>query len=247
MFHHYIRRYFSKQNMFIFLKGSLLGGVLIVLFYNSFIGCFVLLPCLPVYYKREKRLQKQAENQRLKKEFQQVIRLMTKGLEVGYSLEKCVETTAMEYEQMVEEKNSIMLSYLHIFTKKIQINIPIQQIFEEFAVDSGLDEAESFAQIIDTARKTGGNLPAILRRTTEIMVEKDQVQEEIITMMSAKRMEQKVMTAMPVGILAYMRLTSSGYMDPLYGNPIGFLIATIGVILTGVSMIWAEKIIEIEI
>ena len=233
--------------MFIFLKGSLLGGVLIVLFYNSFIGCFVLLPCLPVYYKREKRLQKQAENQRLKKEFQQVIRLMTKGLEVGYSLEKCVETTAMEYEQMVEEKNSIMLSYLHIFTKKIQINIPIQQIFEEFAVDSGLDEAESFAQIIDTARKTGGNLPAILRRTTEIMVEKDQVQEEIITMMSAKRMEQKVMTAMPVGILAYMRLTSSGYMDPLYGNPIGFLIATIGVILTGVSMIWAEKIIEIEI
>ena len=227
--------------MFIFLKGSLLGGVLIVLFYNSFIGCFVLLPCLPVYYKREKRLQKQAENQRLKKEFQQVIRLMTKGLEVGYSLEKCVETTAMEYEQMVEEKNSIMLSYLHIFTKKIQINIPIQQIFEEFAVDSGLDEAESFAQIIDTARKTGGNLPAILRRTTEIMSEKDQVQEEIITMMSAKRMEQKVMTAMPVGILAYMRLTSSGYMDPLYGNPIGFLI------LTGVSMIWAEKIIEIEI
>lgn len=236
-----------KQQLYIWSKGILIGGIVIVLFYNSFLGIFVLLPCLPVYYKKEREIQRKKEKQLLKKEFEQVICLFTKGLEIGYSLEHCVETATMEYEQMVEKKDSPMLLYLKQFLKKMQMNLSIQQIFEQFASDSGLEEAESFAQIIDIARKTGGNLPEILRRTTETMVEKEQVQEEIITMMSAKRMEQKVMTAMPVGILAYMRLTSDGYMEPLYHNILGFLIATVGLILTAVSIFWAEKIISIDI
>ena len=183
----------------------------------------------------------------MRKEFEQIISLFRKGLELGYSLEHCVETATEEYERMVEEKDSFMLLYLRQFLKKMQMNIPIQQIFEQFAKESGLEEAESFAQIIDTARKTGGNLPAILRRTTEAMIEKEQVQEEIITMMSAKRMEQKVMTAMPIGILAYMRITSAGYMEPLYHNVIGVVVATVGLCLIAISIVWTEKIISIDI
>lgn len=236
-----------KQQLSIWIKGAFIGGILIVLFYNSILGFFVLLPYLPVYYKREREGQRKKEQQVLRKEFEQIISLFTKGLELGYSLEHCVETATEEYERMVEEKDSFMLLYLRQFLKKMQMNIPIQQIFEQFAKESGLEEAESFAQIIDTARKTGGNLPAILRRTTEAMIEKEQVQEEIITMMSAKRMEQKVMTAMPIGILAYMRITSAGYMEPLYHNVIGVVVATVGLFLIAISIVWTEKIISIDI
>lgn len=236
-----------KQQLYIWIKGAFIGGILIVLFYNSILGFFVLLPYLPVYYKREREGERKKEQQVLRKEFEQIISLFTKGLELGYSLEHCVETATEEYERMVEEKDSFMLLYLRQFLKKMQMNIPIQQIFEQFAKESGLEEAESFAQIIDTARKTGGNLPAILRRTTEAMIEKEQVQEEIITMMSAKRMEQKVMTAMPIGILAYMRITSAGYMEPLYHNVIGVVVATVGLFLIAISIVWTEKIISIDI
>ncbi|MBO8463339.1 MAG: hypothetical protein IAC13_05340 [Firmicutes bacterium] len=236
-----------KQQLSIWIKGAFIGGILIVLFYNSILGFFVLLPYLPVYYKREREGERKKEQQVLRKEFEQIISLFTKGLELGYSLEHCVETATEEYERMVEEKDSFMLLYLRQFLKKMQMNIPIQQIFEQFAKESGLEEAESFAQIIDTARKTGGNLPAILRRTTEAMIEKEQVQEEIITMMSAKRMEQKVMTAMPIGILAYMRITSAGYMEPLYHNVIGVVVATVGLFLIAISIVWTEKIISIDI
>lgn len=236
-----------KKELWICLKGIVLGGILIVLFYQSVLGCFVLLPCLPVYYKREKRRYQQKEKEHLKKEFQQMIQLIVRGLEIGYSLEHCVENAANEYEKMIEKGSSPMLIYLNQFLKKMQMNVPIQKIFEQFALESELEEAESFAQIIETARKTGGNLPDILRRTIDSMNEKEQVREEIVTMMSAKRMEQKVMTAMPIGILAYMRITSGDYMEPLYHNISGFLVATIGLILIGVSMIWAEKMIAIDI
>ena len=241
------RFWITKEQLSILLKGILSGGVLVFLFYDSFIGIPFLLPYLPVYYKREREKQQEKEKQELKKEFEQVIKLITKGLEIGYSLEHCIESAKVEYEEMLSNQTSPMIRELETFVKKLQMNVPVQQIFEEFAMESQIEEVKNFAQIIEIARKTGGNLPAILRRTTEVMLEKEQVYEEILTMMSAKKMEQKVMTFMPVGILAYMRFTSNGYMEPLYHNPIGILIATIGLVLMAVSILWAQKIVTITI
>lgn len=237
----------KKQQCFILGKGMILGIILSLLFYNSIFGVIILLPYLPIYYKNEKKQLEQKKRDQLKQEFEQFIKLITKGLELGYSLEKCVEVSKREYEQMIDMKKTPMIQQLEVFDRKLQMNIPIQQIFDDFGKESQLEEIENFAQIIDTARKTGGNLPAILRRTSQVMAEKEQVYQEIITMMSAKRMEQKVMTWMPIGILAYMRLTSGSYMNSLYDNGIGIIIATFGLIFIWIAKMWAEKIISIKI
>lgn len=237
----------KKQECFILGKGIVLGIVLSLLFYNSIFGVIVLLPYLPIYYKNEKKQLEQKKREQLKQEFEQFVKLITKGLELGYSLEKCVGVSKQEYEQMIGSKKTPMMEQLELFDRKLQMNIPIQQIFDDFGKESQLEEIENFAQIIETAKKTGGNLPAILRRTSQVMAEKEQVYQEIITMMSAKRMEQKVMTWMPIGILAYMRLTSGSYMDSLYYNMVGIAIATLGLFFIWIAKIWAEKIISIEI
>lgn len=237
----------NKPQCFILGKGMILGIILSILFYNSIFGIILLLPYLPIYYKNEKKQLEQRKQEQLKQEFEQFIKLITKGLELGYSLEKCVEVSKQEYEQMIGMKKTPMICQLDTFLRKLQMNIPIQQIFDDFGKESKLEEIENFAQIIDTARKTGGNLPAILRRTSQVMLEKEQVYQEIITMMSAKRMEQKVMLWMPIGILAYMRLTSGSYMNSLYYNGIGIIIATLGLMFIWIAKIWAEKIISIKI
>ena len=240
-------RNLKKQECLILGKGITLGIILSLLFYNSIFGVIILLPYLPFYYKNEKKQLEHRKREQLKQEFEQFIKLITKGLELGYSLEKCVGVSKQEYEQMIGSRKTPMVEQLEIFDRKLQMNIPIQQIFDDFSKESKLEEIENFAQIIETAKKTGGNLPAILRRTSQVMAEKEQVYQEIITMMSAKRMEQKVMTWMPIGILAYMRLTSGSYMSSLYYNGIGIFIATLGLVFIWIANIWAEKIISIEI
>lgn len=237
----------DKEQCLILGKGVVLGLILTFLFYNSIFGIILLLPYLPIYYTNEKKVLEKKKQEQLKQEFEQFIKLITKGLELGYSLEKCVEVSRVEYEQMIGKQKTPMMYQLDTFSRKLQMNIPIQQIFDDFGKESRLEEVENFAQIIDTARKTGGNLPAILRRTSQVMTEKEQVYQEIITMMSAKRMEQQVMTWMPVGILAYMRLTSGSYMSPLYYNSMGIIIATLGLVFIWGAKIWAEKIITIKI
>lgn len=241
------RKKLHQQQIVILCKAVIIGCFLAMVFYNSLMGIFFLLPCLPVYIKREKKRLYQKRQQQLKEEFLEVLKLIIHGLEAGYSLEHCFEQAYVDYQKMVEDKKSMMLPELKEFQKKLQVNVSVNAIVKEFAVKSELQEAENFAQIIEIARKSGGNLPAVLKRTVCTMLEKERVQEEIETMLSGKRMEQKVMTAMPVGILLYMRFTSGDYMAPLYGNPVGIIIATIGLFVTLIAIVWSDKIINIPI
>ena len=229
------------------LKSILIAGVFVFLFYNSWVGILFFLPCIPICYRREQSAYEKKEQELLRKEFKEVVSLITRGLELGHSFEHCIEEAEIEYCELVDGKETGMSEYLHSFTKKIQMNLSIQEILEEFAEQSRLEEVENFAEVVKTARKTGGNLPEILRNTSKAMEEKEQVQEEIVTMMSAKQMEQKIMTNMPILILAYMRMTSGDYMKPLYGNLIGMFVSTIGVVVIGIAIYWAEKIVNISV
>ena len=241
------KRVIKRWEIIACLKGMGLGVLLAFLVYDSLLGVFLLLPYAPIYYKREKKKQEKKEMEALKVEFSQVIKLITRGLELGHSLEHCVKEAKDEYSVIVEERQTPMTKYLQSFTKKLEMNVSIQEVLQQFAKESKLVEEHHFADVVAIARQSGGNLPEILRNTSKVMLEKEQVQEEIITMMSAKQMEQKVMTCMPVGILFYMRVTSGDYMKPLYGNWMGVIVATIGVLLMGVSIWWAEKIVDISI
>lgn len=71
----------------------------------------------------------------------------------------------------------------------------------------------------------------IIQKTVNCISDKISVEEEIETLIAAKKMEEQIMMMMPYGILLYLRVTSIGYLDPLYHNPIGIFLMTIFLIL----------------
>lgn len=237
----------SKQQIVILCKAGLLGLFFAMVFYNSWLGIFILFPCLPVYQKREKEKLWQRRQKKLRGEFLEFLKLIIHGLEVGYSIEHCLEQVCIDYEREAEQEKSLIVPELLEMQRKLQMNIPVHEILKAFAERTELPEADSFTQIIEIARRSGGNLQSILKRTVNTMLEKEKILEEIETMISGKKIEQRVMSVMPVGILLYMKITSGNYMKPLYGNLFGIAIATIGLFLTLFAIIWSEKIVDISI
>ena len=143
----------SWEHIF-FLKSILVGSIVVFLFYNSWIGIIFVIPWIPFCYKREKRNYQRKEQEKLKKEFREVIKLITRGLELGHSLEHCIEEAEIEYRELVNGKQTLMSQFLRSFTKKLQMNLSMQEILEEFAEQSQLEEAENFAEVVATAKKT---------------------------------------------------------------------------------------------
>ena len=55
------------------------------------------------------------------------------------------------------------------------------------------------------------------------------------------------MNVIPLGILAYLKLTSMDYLSVLYGNLFGVFFMTVCLILYGFAMVLSEKVLEIQV
>ena len=75
--------------------------------------------------------------------------------------------------------------------------------------------------------------------------ERKRLSEEIRTLLSGKRYEGKIMKAMPVLVLWMMRLTSPGFLQPMYENLFGNVIMTGCAVLYGAAWIWEERIFRV--
>ncbi len=97
------------------------------------------------------------------------------------------------------------------------------------------------------AKRSGGDLIRIIRDTTEVINEKLEVKREISTIISAKKLEQSIMNMVPVGIVLYMRLTSGGMFDKLYGNAVGIIVMTVCLLIYFAAKMLADQIVDIQV
>ena len=119
--------------------------------------------------------------------------------------------------------------------------------FTAGAVAFILNYAAYFAEIFRYAKRSGGDVIGIIKQTSHIIHEKAEVQQQIDTIITGKRLEQRVMVCMPLVITLYLRLTSPEYIDVLYGNVMGIIVMTICLLIYAAAVMLAQKITDINI
>ena len=71
--------------------------------------------------------------------------------------------------------------------------------------------------------------------------------KEINTMMAAKKLEFKIMCAVPFAMIGYLRISFPSFMGVLYGNVLGIMIMTICLLIYVAAFEMGKKIVEIEV
>ena len=66
-------------------------------------------------------------------------------------------------------------------------------------------------------------------------------------MIAGKKMEQRIMSLMPLMMIVYMHWSSPGFLDCLYGNVLGVFVMTLCLLIYLVSLGMAERIMHIEV
>ncbi|MDO5541483.1 MAG: hypothetical protein Q4F83_15690 [Eubacteriales bacterium] len=127
------------------------------------------------------------------------------------------------------------------------MNRNLEELLSGLAYRSGLEDIQNFADIFAAAKRTGGNLIAIIRNTMQCIGQKEETRLEIETCLSAKKMEQNIMSLVPVLILVYIQMVSPGFMDSMYHNAAGIIIMSICLAVYGAAWYWGRKIVNIEV
>lgn len=178
-------------------------------------------------------------------QFKEAIQSVSSALNTGYSVENAFREAQKEIRLIYPERARISKE-LEIIARQLRIHVPMEKILEEFGLRVQTEDVRNFVTVFSAAKKSGGNMIAIIQDTVRQIGDKIDVRREIETMLAAKRYEFRVMSAIPYAIIGYMSLSFPEFMDSLYGNIFGLVVMTvclgiyIGAYYLGVRLIRIE-------
>ena len=213
-------------------------------FYRSYVAMIVLSP--GIWFYRKERMKKSGKKRKcvLEQQFKETLISVQANLQSGYSVENAF-VESYGYVVSIYGKNSDMAKELLGIQKGIRNGDSLEHLLLDLGRRCPESSLEEFSNVYSIACKSGGGWTEIIMKIVAGINQRMEIKQEIETLVHGKKMESRVMSIIPFFILFYMDVTSKGYFNVLYHNPVGILIMTIclGIYITAFLM--SEKITEI--
>ncbi|WP_207637203.1 type II secretion system F family protein [Eubacterium xylanophilum] len=178
-------------------------------------------------------------------QFRDALDAVVAALVAGYSLENSF-ASARESLSLMYDDDALIIREMDYIVNRVEYNVPIEQVLQEFSDRSNVEDIRMFCDVVGIAKRTGGNLVKIIRGTSGNIAERQESRREIETMISGKKMEANIMSIIPMSMIVYMRVFSPGYLDPMYHNLAGVVMMTVCLVLYGLGVFAARRIMTIE-
>lgn len=222
--HDYHKYHYSvREHIPYFAEALVLILLVSYLFYHSVFAVILLIPFYPLFLKIKAKQLLQAQKQELCEQFKETISSVAVALNAGYSVENAWREARDEMEQMYGEDALIVRELQHLLAR-LALNVPLEELLNDFAVRSDIEDVVSFCQVFFFAKRSGGDFIGIIRTTADRIGQKIELQHQLAADLAARRLESRIMNIVPLVILLYLDLTSPGYFDVLYGNFSGICI-----------------------
>ena len=216
------------------------------LFYDSIAAGLIFIPYVFFHVRKRVATFEMRRCEKTALSFKDGMQAVVAALTAGYSIENAFRESLCELEILYGKKSDIYRCFAKIINQ-LSLNVNIEEAFADFAGEVNVEEISRFAEVLNYAKKSGGNLIAIIKNTTDSISEKIDVKREINTVISAKKLEQNIMTLVPAGIILYMRLTNGGMFGKLYGNAFGIAVMSVCLGIFLAAKLLADHIVDIRV
>ena len=215
------------------------------LFYGNIKYSIVGWPGYIIFRKEVYKISYKKYNKQLRMDFKDTMLSIYSSLSAGVALEESIRRALEDIERSLKP-NSRMILELNIICHKMERNISVVQCLEEMSERCQNAEIENFVQILILAKKQGGNMADLVRDSVDKIQRRIETGYEIEGIIGAKRSEFFFMCVIPAGVILYMRVFSSEFMEVLYGNLTGFLLMSVCLAIYGAAFALGLKILRLE-
>ena len=236
----------AKEYVLYVAEGLLLVALTGYFFYRSWIACVGLIPVLILFIKEKKKELAKKQRQELSVQFKDLILAVSANQKAGYSIENAFRESYRDMAMLYGEKSIICTELRHVIAG-LENNVVLEKLLYNLGMRSGLPDVVQFADVFLIAKRSGGNMTDILSKTAAVIEQKTETDKEIQLMISSKKMEQKIMNAVPFLIIFYVGSTSKGFFDVLYHNLIGVIVMTVCLGFYLAAYLLSRRIVDIEV
>ena len=216
------------------------------LFYGTLYAALPLLLLAPLFVRYRKREDIKSMKKRLGCDFKNVLDALAISLRAGYSAENSF-AEAKSYLENTLGKDHLLTKNVASIVLGSERNIPLGTLLKDFASKFDIPVITDFADVFITAKSKGGNISDIVCSAADSIGDTIIAEREIESAIASRKLEQRIMSFMPAGIIAYMKLTSPDFITPLYGNLFGISVMTICMAVYVFAFYLGNKIISIKV
>ena len=227
-------------------KLNVVFEVLDYLFYQNIYVMLLSFPANIFLFRWQKQNLIRSRVKAINLQFRDALNSLNVAVQAGYSIENALIASARDLEQLYPSGADI-LSEFRDMEHQLYLSVPIEDLFLDLGARTGVEDIENFAAVFSTAKRTGGDMGEIIQKTAHMLSDKIDVAREIEASLTAKKHEQTLMSLMPAAIILYLRLTSPGLLDVMYGNLFGASAMTACLAVYAFSFWLGRRIIDIEV
>lgn len=235
-----------RQRMGCIILGGLVFFSIGYLFYHSLILSLLLGTAGLMIPKFWRRFMLERRRKTLNLHFKQALYSLSSSLSAGRSVENGFRDAVQDLLLLDPGGTSDLIFELKVIVSRMEYGEPIEVALQDFARRAGMEDMANFADVFSTCKRTGGDLVEVVRRTSSVIGEKLDIQQEISVMIAQKRFESKALLAAPFLLLLFMNLTSPDYMETMYSGP-GIMISTFALAALGGCFLWISKMMNIKV
>ena len=142
------------------------------------------------------------------------------------------------------DSDAFILKELEVIISGIHNNVAIEDILEDFGRRS--DNIMSFANVFKISYRKGGNIKEIIRNTHSILNDKMEISEDIETLVTSNKLEQNIMIAMPIVLIAVIKMMSPEFANN-FVTPTGIISTTVSLIIFVVAYFIGKAVLDIKL
>jgi tight adherence protein B len=240
---------YKMKSLEYFLALVIAAAVLFLIgyiFYRSFFLALLITPLSMFYPRIRTRQIIKKRNTELRLQFKDSLQSLSSSLHAGKSFESAMRSAISDL-LIQYETDSYIIREFEIIVRKLESNETVERAFAQFAERSMVEEIISFAEILETCKRTGGNLISAIKSSTDIISDKIEVLNDIGSILAEKKLEQNILTIMPIVLILMLSASAKDFMMPVFTGIIGRVVMTISMILFVVAYFLSEKITNIEV
>lgn len=239
----------TRQQRIILMAGAAvvlaLGGLL---FFRSPLMALILGCMAPLYPITLERTLRYKRRELLSAQFGIALQAMAASLRAGASLRSAVERAAADVERMLAGQPQVpIVDELRRIELDLQKGLSLEEALIRFRNRVQLEDVTDFVGAVLLCRVRGGNVAVVMASIAEIIQDKIAIRQQILTLTAGKRAEANMVTFGPPAMVVLLGFIAPDYLAPLYGEPIGKLMLTVGTGLLAAAFIIGRKVLEIEI
>lgn len=192
---------------------------------------------VPLFYvskKRNKRINA------LETQLPDALDFLARSMRAGHAFTISLEMVGEEIHEPLGQE------FRALFNEQ-NLGASLDRSFQSFSRRVPIPDVRFFCSAVLLQRQTGGNLSEILNRLSHIIRERFRLKGQVKAVSAHGRLTATILTLLPIATLGGLMLTSPGYLEPMFANPVGQKLVGAGIVAQVLGNFFIRRIIKIKV